>query len=584
MTVPVDTPVTDDLKILRFQQERGENGSEESFPVAGFWRTPEEFVAEALKISHPMDSTNVLPEVLASALAFNLSESKAVIVDTIMRSMKSLVKLVYDTKDDETKLHSKFDPLFARIYAGKKFTAMKYYLEKHRELLQDDAVIDDIISGFKLTGWEPYYGAFHFEPSPPEMHEVAVKGLSTFNNLSIIARTRSSGCEESDSTLWEAAKDEAQKGWLVGPYYDIDELSQFVGPVECPHLSRRFPIQQSGKVRAIDDLSESSINMCHGSYDKLWLMDSDFIGGTIQIIQRCLTAKLDTVTDYSGSNHTIDARTIQWSGTTVDLKSAYKQLCVKAESRWASCISVFDPGRQCPALFGQATLPFGASASVLAFNRVARFLWTVVCSELRVVILNYFDDYPVLAPSDVSELVHKAVKMFFSTLGWCVSEDQKKDTPMNQFFVALGVKFDMTNILSGQSVVENLQKRTEDMIALLTSCLENKCVTYHQVEVIRGRLQFMESQLFGRAGKSFLFSLSSLRSMSQTWSEAAACAITQLVEWLKTARPRFIDCDLSIPPLVVFSDGACEDFLDSTVRPKTTIGLVVFDRMDESTH
>ena len=87
----------------------------------------------------------------------------------------------------------------------------------------------------------------------------------------------------------------------------------------------------------------------------------------------------------------------------------------------------------------------------------------------------------------------------------------------------------------------------------------------------------MESQLFGRAGKSFLTAFAKLHAGGKNWTEQAASALKQLVKWLTTARPRFLDCDLSVPTVVIFTDGACEGFLDTSVRPTTAIGLVLFD-------
>eukprot|EP00971_Amphidinium_carterae_P272186 5402136-Amphidinium_carterae.1 len=54
--------------------------------------------------------------------------------------------------------------------------------------------------------------------------------------------------------------------------------------------------------------------------------------------------------------------------------------------------------------FIQRTLPFGARASVAAFNRCSRSLWAIGVTWCRMPWLNYFDDYPVVLPEALSHV------------------------------------------------------------------------------------------------------------------------------------------------------------------------------------
>jgi hypothetical protein len=580
LTLPPDTPTNNDaFRVLRYITEGGDTGNVDNFPVAGFWRSPSEFISVAQDASHPMDNFNPLPKSLVKALVFNLESPKDVIADNLLTSIKQLAKLIQDTASEEDRLHSKFESLSSKILSPKKFTAMKNLLTKHSDVVTDVNIVDDIIQGFSLIGWEPFHDAFTFHPDPPQTPVESVAAISRYNNESLLSRTISSGNESDDKALWDAALEEVSNGWLVGPFYESCALQSFVGAGKHPHLSRRFPIQQSGKLRAIDDFSESSINLCHGTYDKLWLMDGDFVGAVIKTIQQAVTFHTGIIVDSEGNQHNVNSTARPWSGTTVDLKSAYKQLTVNPTSRWASCISIYNPTLKVAAMFGQVSLPFGSSASVLAFNRSARFVWQLLVSELRVVILNYFDDYPLVAPKEVADLTHHAVKLFMKMLGWTVAEADKKDVPMAEHFTALGIKFNMSRILEGLSLVENVQKRTEDMIKLIESCRNKKGVTKHESEVIRGRLQFMESQLFGRAGKSFLFCFSGFGSHPPKWSAAMDTNFLQLINWLKCVRPRPLDCLDGSPPVLLFTDGACEDYLQDDRPPKVSMGALLIDRL-----
>ena len=92
----------------------------------------------------------------------------------------------------------------------------------------------------------------------------------------------------------------------------------------------------------------------------------------------------------------------QWKGNsekivtkTVDLKSAYKQLAIHPAEQKRSVISVKNPETGEVFGFVSRTLPFGAAAAVLAFNRVARLIWRILI-EAGILCANYFDDFPVM--------------------------------------------------------------------------------------------------------------------------------------------------------------------------------------------
>ena len=72
--------------------------------------------------------------------------------------------------------------------------------------------------------------------------------------------TKSSGCEETDKSLWLKTLEERDKGWLVGPL-EWDDL----GPDTV--VSRRFPLQQGTKIRPIDDYY-SKLSECHSGNDR----------------------------------------------------------------------------------------------------------------------------------------------------------------------------------------------------------------------------------------------------------------------------------------------------------------------------
>ena len=77
----------------------------------------------------------------------------------------------------------------------------------------------------------------------------------------------------------------------------------------------------------------------------------------------------------------------------LDLKAAYKQMPVSSATRWAGVISVTHPETGIGHLYVSEVLPFGASAAVFGFSRVAQairkvgsrifgLIWTIFFSRL----------------------------------------------------------------------------------------------------------------------------------------------------------------------------------------------------------
>ena len=134
-------------------------------------------------------------------------------------------------------------------------------------------------------------------------------------------------------------------------------------------LPRRFPLEKSGKVRPIDDLSRSPINSTVTCYEQATVDGPDVISALATFFMRCLS-KIGKAT------------TLVWR--SLDLASAYSQLVVADDSLSCAFLSVFNPDSGSAALFQQVALPFGSRTAVNAFIRCARFLQWVAsrCFEL----------------------------------------------------------------------------------------------------------------------------------------------------------------------------------------------------------
>ena len=63
------------------------------------------------------------------------------------------------------------------------------------------------------------------------------------------------------------------------------------------------------------------------------------------------------------------------------------------DDRWVSVLAVVCPTDKEVYFFEAVALPFGAISSVLAFNRVARSMRTILSRLFKLVVTNFFDDF-----------------------------------------------------------------------------------------------------------------------------------------------------------------------------------------------
>ena len=122
-----------------------------------------------------------------------------------------------------------------------------------------------------------------------------------------------------------------------------------------------------------------------------------------------------------------------WTGgctiesTTLDMRSAYKQLPLHKSDVNKAIVTSRDPPCGKAKHFSMCTLPFGASASVLHFNRVSVLLWALGC-HLNLVWASYYDDYPIYAPQVLSNLLWELPRAMLDNI-ICEGKVKLRDLP-----------------------------------------------------------------------------------------------------------------------------------------------------------
>jgi hypothetical protein len=581
MKLPADTPESEWHRVLRQDIERGvveDEGTPKDvcFPVAGIYRTPAEFVMAAQEVSHPADLQGILPDCICEALATLLTSQPDEIIRKQLMSLRAMTKLLEDTKNDHLERSKLWDSHTIQLMKGKNLTAFEKLLQKYPDEFKDTTLVTEMYNGFSLVGIEPYKYAFDYDPVIPTSSVQQLQSTSLMNNAALLSRTKTSGDDETDRKLWELALEEKANGWLIGPVDEGAELLEYTDQ-QLPHVSRRFPLVQGEKLRPIDDFAESGVNLCHGRCDKLFLMDVDYVAALLRALEIVIFKEQPNLVSETGKLYPVDqvgdTEQIKFLGKTIDLKSAYKQLFVKREDRWASCIAVYNPNTNRPSLFCQVTLPFGAAASVLHFNRVARAIWLLGAKELLLPWVNFFDDYPIIYPQKLVVSCKHAVTLFFKLIGWYISDDPKKSVEFAEHFVALGVSFTVGSWSSSVSYVANLESRVQRVSEFIMEIVEKKRITAKQSETLRGKLQYMDSQVFGRIGKSLMKPLYDSSVFKDELDDWSVTLLKELEQWLRNSKPRLVSPPPKGPTFLMFTDGASE-YMEGALD--LSVGAVLF--------
>lgn len=339
-----------------------------------------------------------------------------------------------------------------------------------------------------------------------------------------------------------------------------------MGPLWVP--SRRFGVKQGSKVRPVDDFSEFLINEAVSVTEKIDLGGLDELVATARewaaavSDDRRIEVRADSGEVLSGILHpewsVADARRLR--GRTLDLKAAYKQLAVRPSQASFAVLSVWDPGARTHRLFVSRALPFGAVASVHAFNRAARALHRLLGRLLNLVVTNYFDDYPQLELARLADCSQGAAEQLLQLLGWQVALEEKKRLPFAESFPVLGVSVGLPQARGEPVRAANKADRVEALSADLTRALAEG-LSASEAATLRGRLQFALAQTFARVGAPALAVLGA-REMLGRPGERPRPALGEALWWLlrfvNEAPPRAIPTSREGAPALVFTDGACE--------------------------
>ena len=397
----------------------------------GVYRTPGEFVEEAKKVSHPVDSSNPLEKVTLQALQENLLKDPKLISLRRNLAIAKVKQEIHRLRDAEEKLHTSMDPSVAKVMKGKSILAFEALLRS--EGYDDMGMISFLKEGVRLVGTSECPACYDYKFVPAWLSEGELFETAAARRDALLSKFERVDPEEA-KILKDATDNEVALGFLEGPYYEKSEVSSRL-KTERWTIIRRFVLLQGAdqKPRPIDNCLESQLNAGYSASIHLRLQDSDYIA----------SMALHVAKEIQGGR--VHPAAKLWKGKCLDLSKAYKQLAVHPDHRSLAVIAVRESdGRD--ALYLSNSLMFGSTAAVYAFNRVSRALWFLVNRLLCLPSGVFYDDFPLLCPAGSASNADESASALLDLLGWAHAKTGSKGKPFAEQFEVLGMSLNLESM------------------------------------------------------------------------------------------------------------------------------------------
>eukprot|EP00971_Amphidinium_carterae_P335009 6470635-Amphidinium_carterae.1 len=388
--------------------------------------------------------------------------------------------------DKEDAVHAMMPEHVASILFGKRLRILEMMMKEAG--CSDSGLCDLIAGGVNLVGTTATSGEFTPMFKPASLSPDDLMAMCQSVRGRVLSRTMSQGTSALDSAVVDGTMEEVSKGWLSGPYTTAD-LDGMFDQKWIP--SRRFAVQQSSKIRLIDDFSGSLVNSCVSTSEKIDLEHVDHFLAIAKLLFRAGVAA-DGCDDKP--------RVSSIYAKCFDLSSAYRQMPVAPSSYRFSIIVIWNHALGLHQYFVMRALPFGSVASVYAFLRVSRAIRHVMVRCLKIPAISYYDDFAVLACGKQSTSIQADVLSFFDLIGWKVTRDPRKTFDFAPVFDLLGVTIDFALFGTGTCQVRNKESRVLDLLQCIQSFLDARELTPGQAASLRGKLLFTEAQHYARIG------------------------------------------------------------------------------------
>ena len=537
-----------------------DNADRSLFKV-GFYFSPEEHVRVAMRLQHTASQFNLVPDGLRKNIFMLCTGGVHAMAKKRIAYLQHMLDLKKSLAEDERALRKKLPPHVNRVTEGKPLCLFRKLLE---ELNFPDMEVCTIMEqGVPLTGVEPESPLYWKKYKPSMVTTEQLDYQARWRRRAMIGKSMTEDELAQENDLEAETLSEVESGFLQGPLTEA-EISQMVGSEDWS-LSKRFVLYQGEdrKIRVIDNYRDSGVNAAFSSSSYIALQDTDFVIGFLRFFMWVAGNRDEVIVPLSdgsvlrGSWHGSMVGHPALLGRCVDLSKAYRQVAI-AESSLRHGVLGYQSSQHGWRYFTTCSLPFGASASVFAFNKISRALWHLLVEGLQILTSVFFDDFPSFEISPLTKLTSQALDQFFCTLGWKHAVSGKKATDFGCDMQALGVQYDLSELWLGKLVVQNKPGRRERIMQLVLDLQQSKGPFKSTAASLAGLLNFCGGFVLGHSLKPATHALSKWASGDRP-NKKYTEEICSLIEFLvSAAKPRIVAAERNLEPVIVYTDGAYE--------------------------
>ena len=160
------------------------------------------------------------------------------------------------------------------------------------------------------------------------------------------------------------------------------------------------------------------------------------------------------------------------------------------------------------------------------------------------------------------------MESLIALLGWELSVTEEKRKPLKDKFVSLGVEVDLSKLGGGAILLSNKPGRVEGIAKQIGAIVDSpqKKMGFKEALSLRGKIAFAEGSTFCKLTGPLarLLARWSTVSFPRPITQELELQLRFAVKLSQGAGPRIIGPKRGDQPVIIFTDGACEDDEEGT--------------------
>ena len=546
--------------------DKSDNAEDNLLFKIGFYFSPEEHVQRALRLEHPASQFHLVPDGLRKNIFLLFTEGPHAMAKRRISYLQHMLDWKKRLLEDERTMRKTLPRHVNEVTAGKPLKLFRHLLEETH--FPDMQVCDIMEQGAPLTGVEPESPLYLKKHRPAQVTTQQLDHQARWRRRAMTGRAMTDDERAQERDLETESLSEVEAGFLQGPHSEGD-ISGIVGSDDWS-LSKRFALYQGEerKIRIIDNYRDSGVNAAFASSSYIALQDTDFVIGFLRFFMWVAGNKEGVVVPLSdgtvlrGMWHASMTGEPALLGRCVDLSKAYRQVAIAEESLRHGVLG-YQTSQHGWRYYTTQSLPFGASASVFAFNKISRAIWHLLVHGMHILTSVFYDDFPCFEMQPLTQLTAKALDQFFNTLVWRHAFTGKKATEFGPQMQALGVQYDLEGLWKGHLVVQNKPGRKERILQLVQELRDSTKLQRVASASLAGLLNFCGGFVLGHSLKPATHALTKWMYGENPTSGATAELCDLICFLIEAAKPRVVTVDQDVKPVIVYTDGAFESRVGS---------------------